>query len=78
MGAAREKPWLAGIGGVHRNEKGYGLFMFSMHVVFKDTNEAEVPPILEAIHIYLHGFHDFLIIQSDSSNSISWMMPMES
>lgn len=65
------------IGGVLRDEKGSVLFMFLSVWVLKTPNESEVPAILEAICSYSYGFRDYLIIESDSSNAISWMNSRE-
>lgn len=76
-GVARGKLRPAGIGGVLRDEKGNVLFMFSKYVGAKDSSEAGVLAILEAIHSYSCGLCDYLIIESDSSNAISWMKTLE-
>lgn len=41
---------------------------------WQDSNEAVVMAILEAILIYSSSFQDKLIIESDSSNAISWVL----
>ena len=48
-GAVRGKSGPAGIGGVLRNDKGEVLLMFSKSVGIRDSNEAEVLAILEAL-----------------------------
>ena len=48
-GAVKGKPGLAGIEGILRNQEGKVLYLFSKHVWIKDSNEAEVPAILELI-----------------------------
>lgn len=47
--------------------------MFSKHAGVKDSNEAEVSAILEALKICLTSCHDKVITESDSSNDISWV-----
>ena len=69
-GAAKGKWGLAGIGGVLRNHKGEIIYMFSKHVGIKDSNEAEVLAILEALLIYRSSYHQSLILESDSPNAI--------
>ena len=53
-GAAKGKPGPAGIGGVLRNDKGEVLFMFSKNVGIKESNEAEVLAILEALRVFFY------------------------
>ena len=64
-GVARGKQGLASIGGVLRNHKGEVMYMFSKHVGIKDSNEAEVLVILEALRIYHPFYHHYLIVESD-------------
>ena len=45
--------------------------MFSKHVGTKDSNEAEVLEILEALRIFHISFYHYLIVESDSPNAIS-------
>ena len=73
-GAARGKPGLAGIGGVLRNCNGDVLFMFSKYVWVCDSNEAEVLVILESLRYFLRHYHGNLIVESDSSNAVSWVL----
>ena len=40
----------------------------------RDSNEAEVLAILEALKIFSCSFKGRLIVESDSSNGISWVM----
>ena len=54
--AAPGKPGPAGIGGVLRNHKGKILHMFSKNVGGKDSTEAEILAILEALCIYGRSF----------------------
>ena len=60
------------IGGVLCNFKAEVLISFSRPIRIKDSIEAEVLAILEALKIYsrLHGKN--LIAKSDSHNAISW------
>ena len=70
-GAAKGKPDLAAIGGVLRNQKGEVLFMFSKDAGIKDSNEAEVLAILEALRIFHTSFHHYFIVESDLASTIS-------
>eukprot|EP00268_Persea_americana_P021089 TRINITY_DN21101_c0_g1_i1.p1 TRINITY_DN21101_c0_g1~~TRINITY_DN21101_c0_g1_i1.p1 ORF type:complete len:199 (+),score=31.91 TRINITY_DN21101_c0_g1_i1:157-753(+) len=72
-GAARGKPGPAGIGGVLCDDKGVILCLFSKSVGVRDSNEAEVLAILEALRILSSSFQGCLIVESDSSNGISWV-----
>lgn len=47
--------------------------MFSERVGPKNSNEAEVIDILEALQIFSHSFQDRLIVLSDSSIANSWV-----
>lgn len=47
--------------------------MFSEHVGPKNSNEAEVIDILEALQIFSHSFQDRLIVLSDSFIANSWV-----
>ena len=71
-GASRGKPGLACIGGVLRNFKGEVVFVFSKHVGIKDSSEAKVLVILEALRIYYSFYYHNLIMESDLVNAISW------
>lgn len=57
-GDSQGKPGLAGIGGVLRNQKREVLFMYSKYIGIKDSNEAEVWAILEALCIYGNSFQN--------------------
>ena len=72
-GEARGKPSSAGIGSALRNYKGEVLHIFSKHVGIKDSNEAEVLAILEALHIYRSSCKESLIVESGYFNAISWV-----
>ena len=52
------------------------LFMFSKNVGIKESNEAEVLAILEALMIS-STFKKSLIVKSDSSNAIRWVSKVE-
>lgn len=64
----RGKPGPAGIGGVLHNSKGAILLMFYKNVGVRDSNEAEVFAIREALQIYSNHYHERLVAKSDSSN----------
>ena len=49
------------------------MYTFSKHVAIKDSNEAEVMAILEALRIYHTLIHHYLIAESDSANAIYWV-----
>ena len=51
-GVAKGKPEPIGIGGVLRNDAGEVLFMFFKNVGIKESNEAGVLAILEALMIF--------------------------
>ena len=53
------------------------LFMFSKNVGIKESNEAEVLAILEALRIFSSTFKESLIVESDSSNAIRWVSKVE-
>lgn len=61
------------MGEVSRNHKGEVLHLFSKHVEIKDSNEAELLAILEALHIFNTLYQNLLIVERDSSNAISWV-----
>lgn len=46
--------------------------MFSKNVRIRDSNEAKVLAILEAPQIFSTSFQGSLMMESDSSNAISW------
>ena len=76
-GAARGKSGPTGIRGVLCNNKSGVLFMFSKFVGVSESNEAEVLSILEALKIFYSTFKETLIVESDSSNAISWVSKVE-
>lgn len=47
--------------------------MFSKHVGVRDSNEAKVLAILEALRLLSRYFMEVLIMESDSSNAIAWV-----
>lgn len=68
-GAARGKLGSVGIDGVLRDSNGLVLMLFSKHVGVMDSNESEVLPILEALHVfYAH------IVESDSMIVVAWVL----
>lgn len=60
------------LGGVLRNQNGEVLYMFSKHLGIKDSNEAEMMAILEALCIYRDTFQFNHIVENNSINAISW------
>lgn len=46
--------------------------MFFTSIGVKDSNEAKILAILEASRIYARSFQEFLIVESDLINAISW------
>lgn len=56
-GAAKGKLGPAGAAGVLRNNRGEVLCMFSKSLGVRDSNEAKVLAILEAMHIFLSLFN---------------------
>ena len=77
-GATRGKLGPAGIGGVLRNDKGEVLLMFSKSVGIRDSNEAESLAILEALRIFSTSFHGPLLVESDSTNAVGWLLKPDS
>lgn len=70
--AVNRKLGPAGICGVLINHKGVVLYMFSKNVSIKDSNEAVILAILEALCIYHRSFQYPLVVESDSINAVSW------
>lgn len=66
-----DEPNLIGIGEVLRNSRGEVLISFSKSIGDRDSNEAEVLAILEALRIYLGSLNKSLIMENDTSNAIS-------
>ena len=71
-GAASSKPGPARIGGVLRNHIGELLYMFSKNVGIKDSYEAEILAILEALRNYHCPFQYPPVVESDSMNAVYW------
>lgn len=70
-GVVRKKLGLADIGGVLCNSREDVLISISKSIRVRDSNEAEVLVILEALRIYSNSFDKSLILKSDSSNTIA-------
>ena len=70
-GAMGGKLGPARIGGVPRNSRGENLFMFFKHVGVCNSNKAEVLAILETLWCFSRFFNGGLIVESDSSNTIT-------
>ena len=51
--------------------------MFSKNVGIKESNEAKVLAILEALRIFSFTLKENLIVESDSSNAIRWASKAE-
>lgn len=49
------------------------MAMFSKSIGVKDSNEARVLAILEAHRMFVRAYETKLIVESDSSNVISWV-----
>ena len=71
---ARGKPGLVGIGGVLRNHEGFIFLSFSSFIRVKDSNEAEVLAILEALRLFRVSFRQPLIVESDFLDAFFWVM----
>lgn len=56
-----------------RNNSRVVLAMFLKHVATMESNEAEVLPILEALHFFSSSFHGQLVVESASLNVIYWV-----
>ncbi|KAL6527395.1 hypothetical protein OROGR_016485 [Orobanche gracilis] len=75
-GSSNGKPGNAGIGGVLRDHNGLILCKFAASVGIKDSNEAEFLAIIFAVETSLkqpRSMEKDLIIESDSSNAVSWI-----
>ena len=57
-GATWGKSGLAGVGGVLRNHEGRAVYMFSKYVGIKNSNEAKVMSIMEALRILCNSFSE--------------------
>lgn len=71
-GAARGKgkPSPTGLSGALRDSKGIVSCMFSKSVEIRDSNEAKVMAILEALKLFSQYFQGRPIVESDSYNAI--------
>lgn len=67
----RSKPRPARIGEMLRNHKGEVLISFSKPIGVKNSNEAEMWAIFEAMRIYSGSFHESSVVESDSFNDIT-------
>lgn len=76
-GEAKGKPGLAGIGGMLHNSDGLVLAKFSKHMGCMKSNEGEVVPIFEALHVFVSSFKANLAVESDSTNPISWLSSLD-
>ncbi|XXG58395.1 hypothetical protein AAC387_Pa04g0713 [Persea americana] len=56
---------------------GYVLLMFSKNVGIKEPNETKVLAILEALRLFFSSFREELLMESDSSNAVSWISSNE-
>ena len=63
----------AGLCGVLHNHDSLTLLSFSSYIGVKDSNEAEILAIHEALKLYKVSFNHPLIVESDSLNAISWV-----
>ena len=52
--------------------------MFSKSVGIRDSNEAEVLTILETLRIFVASFHGPLLVESESSNAVGWLLKRDS
>lgn len=77
-GASRGKPRPTGMGGVLHNSKGEILFMFSMSVGVKESNEAEVMATLEALWYFSLSYRIKLMVEGDSANAVKWASHFDS
>lgn len=60
-------------GGVVHNYERITLLSFSSYIGGKDSNEAKVLAILEALRLFRVSFQPHLIVESKSFNVISWV-----
>ena len=75
-GSSLGKPGPSGIGGVLQNHHGILLGIFSSPVGILDSNVAELKAVVKAIELSAsncHLHHKHIIVESDSTNVISWM-----
>ena len=60
------------------NDKDEVLLMFPKSVGIRESNEAEVLAILEALRIFSASFHAPLVVESDSTNALGWLLKPDS
>lgn len=77
-GVASDKLVPTNIGEFLPNHEGEIMFMFPKHVGVRGSNEAELLAILEALCIFSSSFHEHLIVENHSLNTISWENLIES
>lgn len=66
MGVFRGKPGPTGVGGILCNSDGKVLAMFSKHVDYMESSEAEVVALLEVLRIFVSSINFKLEVESDS------------
>lgn len=57
-----------------RNSSGEIQLMFSRSVGVKESNEAELMAILEALSLFSKSFQAKFIVESDLSNALLWAL----
>jgi ribonuclease HI len=70
------KPGPSGIGGVLRDHNGIIFGIFSLSFGILDSNIADLKAVVKAIELSASNcrlYHKHIIIESDSTNVISWM-----
>lgn len=67
-GAAKGKPGPAGIDGALLDFRGQNLFSFSKFIGFKDSNDAGIVAILEALRMFAGSFQESWIVESNLHN----------
>lgn len=72
VGEARGKMGPASIGCVLQNNKGE-VVLFLKKIGVKESSDTEVLAILEALQMFVHYSVDKLILESNSSNAITWI-----
>ena len=76
-GSARGKPGAAGIGGVLKDSNAFVKAVFSKSIGVADSNLAELLAVCKALKVFAatRWASSFsLIIESDSSNVVNWML----
>lgn len=74
MGVARGKLGMTGIGRVLGSFNNEILICFSKSIRIKDSNKVDVLSILEALRTYYRSVSQSLIVESNSSNAVSWVL----